>query len=58
MTKDGKYTLGLYGKNLTNQYYTTFITPSGNGIAPGSYTRLQVPRDAQRYVGARLTANF
>ncbi len=58
LTKDGKYTLGLYGKNLTNQYYTTFITPSGNGIAPGSYTRLQVPRDAQRYVGARLTANF
>jgi iron complex outermembrane receptor protein len=57
-TQDGKYTLGFYVKNITNQYYTTFITPSGNGIAAGSYTRLQVPRDAQRYTGLKLTANF
>ena len=57
-TKDARYTLGLYGKNLTDQYYTTFVTPFGNGVSPGSYTRLQVPRDAQRYVGARLTAGF
>ena len=57
-TKDRRYTLGLYGKNLTNQYYTAFITPAGDGVSPGSYARLQVPRDAQRYVGARLTASF
>ena len=57
-TKDGKYSLGLYAKNITNQYYTTFITPSGNGVTPLSYTRLQVPRDAQRYLGLRLTASF
>jgi iron complex outermembrane receptor protein len=57
-TKDGRYSLALIGKNLTNQYYTDFITPSGNGIAAGSYTRLQVPRDAQRYVGVRATMNF
>ena len=57
-TKDGRYSLAIYGKNLTNQYYTTFVTPSGNGIAPGSFTRLQVPRDAQRFIGAKLTASF
>jgi iron complex outermembrane receptor protein len=57
-TKDGKYDFGVFVKNITNQYYTTFITPSGNGIAGGSYTRLQVPRDAERYVGVKLTANF
>jgi iron complex outermembrane receptor protein len=57
-TKDGKYSLGFYVKNITNQYYTTFITPSGNGFAAGSYTRLQVPRDAQRYVGLKLGASF
>jgi iron complex outermembrane receptor protein len=57
-TKDGRYSLSFIGKNLTNQYYTDFITPSGNGIAAGSYTRLQVPRDAQRYVGVKATMNF
>lgn len=57
-TKDGKYHLSVIAKNLANQFYTTFITPSGNGVAAGSYTRLQVPRDANRYVGAVLQANF
>jgi iron complex outermembrane receptor protein len=57
-TRDGKYHLGFFVKNITNQYYTTFITPGGNGVSPGSYTRLQVPRDAQRYTGVKLTADF
>jgi iron complex outermembrane receptor protein len=57
-TRDGRYRLSILGKNLTNQYYTTFITPGGNGVSPGSYTRFQVPRDAQRYVGAQVQANF
>jgi iron complex outermembrane receptor protein len=57
-TKDGRYHLSFIAKNLTNQYYTTFITPSGNGVAAGSYTRLQVPRDAQRYVGVVAKASF
>jgi iron complex outermembrane receptor protein len=57
-SRDGKYHLDFYVKNITNQYYTTFITPGGNGISAGSYTRLQVPRDAQRYTGVKLTADF
>lgn len=65
-SKDGRYRLTLIGKNLGDQYYTTFITPGGTGPAAGtlnplqagSFTRLQVPRDAQRYVGAKLTVNF
>ena len=57
-TKDEKYHLSLIAKNLANQFYTSFITPSGNGVAAGSYTRLQVPRDANRYVGVVLQANF
>ncbi len=57
-TKDDRYRLSVLGKNLTNQYYTTFITPGGNGVAAGSYTRFQVPRDAQRYVGVLLSASF
>jgi len=65
-TKDGRYRLAIIGKNLTDQYYTTFVTPGGAGpvagtLAPlqaGSFTRLQVPRDAQSYWGAKLTASF
>ena len=57
-TKDEKYHLSVIAKNLANQFYTTFITPSGNGIASGSYTRLQIPRDANRFVGVLLQANF
>jgi iron complex outermembrane receptor protein len=65
-TEDDKYALSVIGKNLTDQYYTTFITPGGAGPAPGtltplragSFTRLQVPRDAQRYFGVKLTGKF
>ena len=65
-TKDGRYRLSLIGKNLANQYYTTFVTPGGTGPAPGtlsplragSFTRLQVPRDAVAYVGVKLTASY
>lgn len=55
---DGKYNVSLIGRNLTNQFYTVFITPTGNGISPGSYQRLQVPRDAMRYWGVKVTARF
>jgi iron complex outermembrane recepter protein len=65
-TRDGRYRLAFIGKNLTNQYYTTFVTPGGAGPAPGtlaplragSFSRLQVPRDATAYVGVRLTASY
>jgi iron complex outermembrane receptor protein len=53
-----KYELSLLGQNLTNKFYTTFITPIGNGIAAGSAARLQVPRDAQRYWGISFSAKL
>ncbi len=55
---NGKYHVSFIGHNLTNQFYTVFITPTGNGVSPGSYQRLQVPRDAFRYWGVRFSANF
>ncbi len=55
---NGKYNVSLIGRNLTNQFYTVFITPTGNGVSPGSYQRLQVPRDAMRYWGVKVTARF
>jgi iron complex outermembrane receptor protein len=57
-TKDERYSLTVLVKNITNKFYTAFVTPVGNGVAAGSYTRLQVPRDAQRYVGATISAKF
>jgi iron complex outermembrane receptor protein len=64
-TKDNRYKLAIIGKNVLDQYYTSFITPATT-VAPGtlnpplagSYTRLQVPRDAQAYAGVKLTASF
>jgi iron complex outermembrane recepter protein len=53
-----KYELSVMGRNLTDKFYTDFITPVGNGVAAGSYARLQVPRDAERYFGVSLTAKF
>jgi iron complex outermembrane recepter protein len=53
-----KYQLTFFGKNLTDKFYTTFITPVGNGVAPGSFARLQVPRDATRFWGVNLSAKF
>lgn len=53
-----KYELSLMGRNLTDKFYTDFITPVGNGVAAGSYARLQVPRDAERYFGVSFTAKF
>jgi len=53
-----KYSLSLLGQNLTNKFYTTFITPVGNGVAAGSFQRMQVPRDATRYWGVSISAKF
>jgi iron complex outermembrane receptor protein len=52
------YHLALIGRNLTNQFYTSFITPTGSGFSPGAYARLQIPRDASRYFGLRLSMSF
>jgi iron complex outermembrane receptor protein len=57
-TKDDRYELSFIARNILNQYYTTFITPVGNGVSAGSFTRLQVPQDGQEYVGVQLRAKF
>ena len=53
-----KYSLSFLGENLTNKFYTTFITPVGNGVAAGSFQRMQVPRDATRYWGIMFSAKL
>lgn len=55
---DDAYHLAFIGRNLTNQFYTSFITPTGSGFSPGAYARLQIPRDATRYWGVRASADF
>jgi iron complex outermembrane receptor protein len=49
--RDGRYRLSLVGKNLGDQYYTT-------AKIPGAFVRQQAPRDAERYFGVVLRANF
>ncbi len=48
--QDDKYRLSLIGKNLGDESYVT--TFSGDGF------RYQIPRDAERYFGISLRANF
>ena len=57
-SKDERWSLAVLGKNLTDKYYTSFITPSGNGVTANSYQRLQVPRDAERYFGVRVAYHY
>lgn len=47
---DDKYVFTLVGRNLTDEEYVT--TYSGDGF------RYQIPRDADRYFGVNLRANF
>ncbi len=55
---DDKYQLSIIGKNLADKYYTSFVTPNSDGISAGSYARLQVPRDAERYVGVKASVRY
>ena len=57
-SKDERWSLAVLGKNLTDKYYTSFVTPSGNGVTALSYQRLQVPRDAERYFGVRVAYHY
>lgn len=57
-SRDGRYEIAIIGKNLTDKYYTSFITPAGNGVTANSYQRLQVPRDAERYFGIRAQVRY
>lgn len=49
--KKDRYRLTLVGKNLSDEYFTTIKIPGG-------FVRQQVPRDAERYFGVTLRANF
>jgi len=49
--KDDRYSVSIIGKNLTDEFFTTLKVP-------GSFIRLQVPRDAQRYFGISAKAKF
>lgn len=57
-TRDDRYKLSFIAKNLTDKFYTAFVTPVGNGTAAGSFARIQVPRDASRYVGVQGQVKF
>ena len=46
-----RYRLTFIGKNLGDEYYTS-------ARVPGAFVRFQVPRDAERYFGVMLRANF
>ena len=51
LDRKDRYRVSLVGKNLTDQYYTSIKIPGG-------FVRQQVPRDAERYFGLTLRANF
>jgi iron complex outermembrane receptor protein len=51
--RDDRYRLSLVGKNLTDEFYTVTRVNEGAG-----FVRNRVPRDAERYFGVVLRANF
>ncbi len=54
--RDGRYRASFVVKNITDQYYTSARV--ANTTPNPAYWRVQVPRDAERYVGIVLRANF
>jgi len=50
--KNDRYRLALTVKNINNTYYAT------SRVFGNPLTALQIPRDAQRYVGGNLRLNF
>ena len=52
--KDNRYRVTFIGRNVTDESYAALITRGGPANAP----RLQIPRDADRYFGVQLRANF
>lgn len=49
--KNGAYSLSVFGKNLTDEFYT-------NNLTPGTAIVGFIPLDYQRVVGVKLTANY
>jgi iron complex outermembrane recepter protein len=52
--KSDRYRVTFIGRNITDESYAALITRGGPANAP----RLQIPRDADRYFGVQLRANF
>lgn len=48
--KSDRYELRLIGRNLTDERFTTLITPGG----PGGALRFAIPREADRYFGVSI----
>jgi iron complex outermembrane receptor protein len=51
--RDNRWKLSVVGRNLGDKFYTTARIVDGAG-----YVRYQIPRDAERYFGVTLRANF
>ena len=51
LDKSDRWRLSFLVRNITDQFYT-------DARVPGAQVRFQIPRDAQRYVGLVLRANF
>lgn len=54
---DGRYDLGVFVKNVTDQHYVANITAVSTAGGANAYAQ-QLPRDFDRYFGASLRARF
>jgi iron complex outermembrane receptor protein len=56
--RDDRYRLSLVGRNLTDEYYAVTKVLENPAGFPASFVRNRIPRDAERYFGVVLRANF
>jgi iron complex outermembrane receptor protein len=54
VTRDERYRLTLVGRNLTDESYASLLQTGG----PAGTVRYVIPRDADRYFGVQVRANF
>jgi iron complex outermembrane recepter protein len=55
LSKDDRYSVALFGRNLTDKFYVTSIGNQQN--LPGSTFQF-IPRDVSRYYGMRLSVRY
>jgi len=55
-TLDDKYSVNVFVKNLTDEFYVTGISPNGN--AGGGFVLHALARDYTRYIGASFSMKF
>jgi iron complex outermembrane receptor protein len=56
--KDDRYRVTLVGRNLTDESYLALATTANTNPTTAGAPRLQIPRDAERYFGVEVRANF